>query len=178
MRKLNSYLIWLMPGGRSGNKLSKIILELSKKHKSPEFRPHVTFISNLAGKEKDLLAKTEKIAKSINSFDVKLIRAACLNEFFRSLFVLVYKEKELIKNHEIAEKILGLPKDKKFMPHLSLIYGNFSKKIKENIIKNTARVFHMKFKASSIYLVHCDDKAIKWTIVKKFRLKPKSAQAR
>ncbi len=38
MDKEHSYSIWLMPTGRINKKLSKIILELSKKHKSPKFK--------------------------------------------------------------------------------------------------------------------------------------------
>lgn len=171
MRKNISYSIWIMPDGKAKSRLSKIILKLSERYKSPKFKPHVTLIGGFTGEEKNLLAKTKKLSKSIKKFKIKLTKTAYLNEFFRALFILVRKDGTLAKNHEIAIKEFTLPKNKKYLPHLSLIYGNFSKKTKEDVIKNTGRVFNMKFEARSIYLVHCNEKDMEWTIIKKFPLK-------
>ena len=118
-----------------------------------------------------MLAKTKKLSKSIKSFDIRLARVAYLNQFFRSLFILVDKEKELIKNHEIARRMFSLPKNKKFMPHLSLVYGDFRTKTKKEMIKKIGTIFNISFEVNNICLVCNNEKSIGWTIIRKFNVK-------
>ena len=169
MRKSYSYLIWIMPGGVVKRKFSRIINSLSKKYNSPRFVPHVTLLGSFEGIETELIIKAEKYSKLIKPFEVNLTKVACLNEFFRSLFILVKKNKNVIKNHEIGRKLFGMP-SKKYLPHLSLIYGNFDKKTKKVMIKAIGEKFNSKFKVNSIYLVRKDEVDTTWTIIKKLKL--------
>jgi len=171
MRKPYSYLIWLMPYGKVNGRLSKIINELSKKYNSPRFAPHVTLLGSFEGFENELFIKAKNLSNIIKPFEVELTKASYLNEFFRSLFILVKKDRRLVKNHESGRKLFNISENKKFMPHLSLIYGNFNVKTKKEMIKLIGKNFNLKFKAKSIYLVHKNEVDLKWTVIQKFDLK-------
>ena len=170
MRKMYSYSIWLMPAGKINQRLSKIILKLSGKYKSPKFKPHVTLAGGFTGKKKDLLSKTEKLSKLIKPFTVKLTETSHLSEFYRSLFIHAEKTPELMRAAVIARKLFSLPNDRKYIPHLSLIYGNFSREMKENIIKILGKKFNINFKVKSVYLGFNDERKKQWTIIRKFPL--------
>ncbi len=174
--KKHSYSIWLMPSGRINKKFSKIILELSKKHKSPKFMPHVTLIGGFTGDKKQMLLKAQILANLIKPFDIKLTETAHLNEFYRSLFVYVKKTPELMKTYNLARKLFDFPK-KKYMPHLSLIYGNFSKETKERIIiKEIGEDFNVTFRVKHICLGFNNEVKKQWPVVKRFSLLFKSGE--
>ena len=169
MRKQHSYLIWIMPEGEVKRKLSRIINKLSQNYNSPKFEPHVTLVGSFEGTESELIITAEKYSKLINPFEIELTKAAYLNEFFRSLFILAKKTKSLLKNHETGKKLFAVP-NKRYLPHLSLIYGDFDAKTKKRIIKAIGENVNLKFKVKSIYLVHKNEVNLKWTVINKFDL--------
>lgn len=160
-----------MPAGRTKEKLSKIISSLSKKYSSPTFRPHVTLAGGIAGSEKELTRKAEKLSKTLKPFTVHLGRVRYLDEFFRSLFIAVKKTPEYMDAYEKSREVFDLPENHGYLPHMSLIYGDFSRATKEEIIKKTGRNFHESFEARRIFFVFNNEKEKKWTVIKKFSLK-------
>lgn len=171
MGKMRSYSIWLMPTGKINQRLAKIILKLSRKYKSPKFKPHVTLTGGFTGKKKDLLSKTENLSELIKPFTVNLTEASHLSEFYRSLFIHAEKTPELMRANRMARKLFGVPNGRKYMPHLSLMYGNFSMKIKEKIIKSLGKKFDINFKVKGIYLGFNNERKKQWPIIRKFALK-------
>jgi len=165
-----SYSVWLISEGKINEKLSAIISSLSKKYNSPLFEPHVTLIGGFVGDEKELLHKTEVLSRRIKPFNVKLTRTHQLNEFFRSFFILVEKTPELMNAYREAINVFGLSEDPDYMPHVSLIYGDFEPKIKENIVKEIGRDFNISFKAEKIHFVFNDERNKKWKRIASFPL--------
>lgn len=171
MRLEFSYSVWLMPTGAVNEKLSSIISNLSKKYGSPKFQPHVTLIGGFTSDEKELISKAEQLAELLNLFEVKLTSVHCLDEFFRSLFIVVEKTPELMNSMKIARGIFGLTENKDYTPHLSLIYGDFTKEIKDVIIKDIGKDFNMSFRIDKIYLVFNNEKDNIWTKIKELPIK-------
>lgn len=165
-----SYSVWLMPEGKINEKLSGIISSFSKKYNSPLFRPHVTLIGGGIGVKKVLQHKTEILSRRIKPFDVKLTRTHQLNEFFRSLFILAEKTPELMNAYREAINVFGLSEDPAYMPHLSLIYGDFEPEIKEDIAKEIGRNFNISFRAEKIHFVFNDERNKKWKTIASFPL--------
>ena len=96
--------------------------------------PHITLLAGFVDDESILLYKTENLSKKIRSFEIIFDQVRYLNEFFRSLFIEIKFSEELKLARNTAEKEFGW-KDKNYIPHLSLMYGNYSNQIKINIIK-------------------------------------------
>ena len=167
----NGYSIWLIPPAETFQKLSKIIFALSKKYSVPDFEPHITLIGNLIGHKENLISKTLKLAEQLKSFEIKLKKADYFDEYFRCLFIRAERSKEVAEANKIARETFNLKPDPEYMPHLSLLYGNFSTKTKGRIIAEIGREFNISFEVNSIHLYLTESEVNDWCKVKEFSLK-------
>ena len=141
-----SYSIWLIPEGNVKDQLKNTIYLLSTDFGGPIFEPHVTIVSSFIGSEKELFQKMITISRKIKPFEIFFDGIACLDEFFRSIFLKVKVNTGLQSARDIACKELNW-NDNDYIPHLSLAYGDYSKKEKMisrvNIIPNGFLVDHI-----------------------------------
>lgn len=169
----NTYSLWLIPTGEVYNKFTGIISQLSEKYHSPNFEPHVTLIGAVTGTEEELLIKTAQLANLIKSFKIKLDKVDYFAERHKALLIRVEKTDELIEANKIATETFNLPQDSKYMPHSSLLYGDFSPETKEEIIKNLGKEFSDEFEAKSVclYFTTGDEDEENWHKIKEFPFK-------
>ena len=167
-RNPNSYSLWFMPCKEQNIILENKIETLANQYGGPKFVPHITLLGGFVDDESILLKKTEDLSKKIRSFEIILDQVRYLNEFFRSLFIEIKFSKELKSVRSTAEKEFGW-KDKNFIPHLSLMYGNYSNKIKTNIIKKMG-VLPKVVTVNKIYLAHNDEINFKWKVIEGFKI--------
>ena len=172
MKIVTGHSIWIIPTGSIKRKLSKLMIELSKKFNAPKFSiPHVTLYENLHGNQSTLILKTKELAKSIKPFKLKLTQID-KGKNFRNLVILVKKTKELMNAYSKAKKIFGVkPKRNEYIPHLTLLLKDISQSEREEIIKNIGRNFDLEFEVKSIYLVPIGKNPLKWIPIKRFCLK-------
>jgi len=163
MKKCNGkYSIWLMPEREKGIYLTQLIHKLSEKYNSPFFKPHVTLIGDLSGEKKDLIIKTKELESSIQPYKIKLTTIKGLEEYFKSVFVKVEKTKDIMKANLKAREIFNKNSDSDYMPHLSLIYGNFPQKIKEEIISEIGDNLNLEFKVDKLHLFSTTENVENW----------------
>jgi len=170
------YSLWLMLSGDVYNRLVNLISHLSEKYSAPNFEPHVTLLSQVVGTEKEITAKTSQLATLIKPYEIKLTDLNYLDEYFRCLFIKVEETEEVMnantKAREIfGENIVNRHSDARYTPHLSLLYGNFSPQIKEEILKETGKEFNASFKVESICLFFTEGEINNWHKVKEFTLR-------
>jgi len=170
MPKAEGYSIWLIPEEEVYQKLAEIISQLSKKYSTPNFEPHVTLIGNLLGAGEEIISKTSKLASQLKPFKIKLKRAGYFDEYFRCLFIRAEKTNEIIEVNKIAREIFNLKSDSEYMPHLSLMYGDISAKIKEGILVDLGREFDIFFEVKSIHLFSTAGEVKVWYKMKEFFL--------
>ena len=170
--RAEGYSIWLIPSGDVYQKLAEIISQLSDKYSAPNFEPHVTLIGDLLGAKEEIISKTTKLAGSLKPFEIKLKRVDYLDEYFKCLFVRAEKTKELIQANNLAKEIFNRKFDPEFMPHLSLLYGDFIPEIKEKILGDLGREFNIDFEVKSIHLFSTTGEVKDWHRIKEFPLKP------
>ena len=159
-----------MPSGDVYNRLVNLISQLSKKYSAPNFEPHVTLLSQVVGSEEEIIAKASQLADSLRPYEIKLTTVNYLDEYFKCLFVRIKETEDVMRANEKARERCRHP-DAKYMPHLSLLYGNFSPKIKEDIIKEIGKEINMSFKVKSINLFFTEGEVKNWYRVKEFNLK-------
>ncbi len=157
-----SYSIWLMPEGELKKRVYSIIKEHHEKYGSPLFEPHITLIGSFGGDEQELKNKTKILASKLKPFTVTLDKVSYLDEFFRSLFFTVKKTPDFLEARKKALKVFGLPQEK-YLPHMSLIYGNFDAEDKKETSKKIGK-FSGGFEVRKIYLVTNDEKSLVWTV--------------
>ena len=75
---------------------------------------------------------------------------------------------QLIRARDIASKELDLIKDN-YMPHLSLIYGNYNSIQKENMISRVSSI-PISFSVNKIFLAYNDEINLMWKVIRGFSL--------
>lgn len=167
----NTYSLWLKPTGNIYQELAKIIENLSDKYSAPIFEPHVTLIGRLTDSEDNIIKRILKFVNLIKPIKIKLTGIGYLNEYYRCLFLITEETQSLMNANLKAREIFGRIHDTKFLPHLSLLYGNFDSKLKEEILKSLRGEFDIEFEARSIHLVFTGNKPKDWHEIKRFLLK-------
>ena len=171
MKNNGRYSIWLIPSGGVYNKLHDLIFQLSKKYFPSNFEPHVTLIGGLIGAEENILSKTSQLAAIAKPFAIRLTRVEYLDEERRCLFIKAEETDDLINANLRAREIFNQLQAPKYMPLLSLMYGNFSPEIKEKIIAEMGKNFNINFEVKSFYLFSTYSEPKDWHRVKEFALK-------
>ena len=164
------YSLWLMPSGHVRNRLADLISRLSGEYSSPGFEPHVTLIGNLPGPERETVSKTSELAASIRPLKIELDRVDFLDEYFRCLFIRAKKTEGLMQANLKARRVFGRLQDPAYMPHLSLMYGNFAPAVKRGVIATIGKEFDFGFVAKSVHLFSTGGKPGDWYRVGEFPL--------
>jgi 2'-5' RNA ligase len=164
------YSWWFVPTGTVWDRLSPILHELSARFGSPSFPPHVTLLGGCAGPRRDLIRKSAQVAAALRPLVIRLEEIDFLDEYYRCLFVRAALTEPLRKAHQVAHRTLDHGREPSFMPHLSLLYGNFERSIKEGLIAELGPRFDLQFKARSLdlWVTHGDPRD--WRQVAKFGL--------
>ncbi len=164
MDKSATYSLWLEPTGDIAYKLQQRINELSKKYDTPVFSPHVTLVGGLTASQTELKALTDTLASSVKPFSLKLSRAGYLNTYYQSLFIYVEQNDGLSHLHSNACSLFDCPDEykDKYMPHLSLLYGDLTREQKEKILNNIGREFYIEFPVKKVMLMHTDGQPNQW----------------
>jgi len=164
------YSLWLIPEDDAHNLYSEVIRKLSHTYHTSLFEPHITLLSSITGSKAELIAKTEMLSRHLTRIFVKPHGIKYLNEIYRSLFILITSNEELINANKLAKELFGLPLDEEFMPHLSLLYGNLPVKEKEKIKEKLDSKLLASFHVDNIVLFCTSNESDKWYPVQSFPL--------
>jgi len=162
MGRSHSYALWLEPSGDVAFKLQERIRKLSKQYDTPPFSPHVTLLGGIKATETELVPLANTLAASVEPFDLELTKAGCHNTYYQALFVHVKENSELKELRKNACRLFDCPADEKFMPHLSLLYGNLPREQKERILNMVGRDFYIQFPVKNIVLMQIDGEPANW----------------
>ncbi len=170
MIEITSYSIWLMPSRNTHAELSNLIARLSQRYAAPVFPPHVTLLGNLNGNKKELVAQAETLAARIRPFPVNLTTAGYLNEYFRCVFLQAEATPALLEANRLARNLFLHRQDSEFMPHLSLLYGIFNARTKQQIITSIGPELPRSFMVHTVYLFSTAGDPKDWRQVAQFAL--------
>ena len=171
MTESNVYYLWLMPEAKSNNFFSEVIRKLSHEYQTRLFDPHITLAGGITGPESELLAKTEELAGLLPRLKLEPLEIQYLDEFYRSLFIAVAPSNPLVNANKLAKQLFELPLDAEFMPHLSLLYGDFSVSEKERMKGELSTNLLKQFYVDRIVLICTEAHSDRWTAVNSFPLK-------
>jgi len=157
-----------MPAGEVYLALANLISDLSKEHSSPRFDPHVTLLGELTGSYDEIESCASKLSVNLRPYAIKLTRVEYLDEYFRSLFIRVEETEDVIEANLRAREIFDRQRDPKYMPHLSILYGNFPSAIKDKIIGKIGREFSLCFEVNSLHLVDTGARPENWCTAREF----------
>jgi 2'-5' RNA ligase len=168
--KPKTYSLWLMPSGQVYRRLRGAILRLSRIYSTPVFKPHVTLLGRIVGPQREVLAKCAQLVRGMRPLVVRLSSLDGFGEYYRCLFVRVAKTGPLRKAYRAARRIFNIKKRPAYMPHLSLMYGDFPPRLKAQIIRKLGGRFNLEFEVRSLHLYSTTGKPRAWRQVKAFGL--------
>ena len=165
------YSLWLMPRGDVYDGLARTLHKLSARYSAPEFAPHVTLLGSIVAPRREAIRKSAALATLIRPFMIRLGDIDYRDEYFRCLFVRATITQPLRKAHQIAQEVFGFRREAPFMPHLSLLYGNFSRSLKDEAIAELGPRVDLEFKVRSLHLYSTRGEPRGWRCVEKFGLR-------
>lgn len=166
--KTKGYTISILPPGQEYKRFEMLIKKLAQKCGGPVFAPHITLLGQATDNEAYAFQLGEELIKNQEPFSVTLNKVDYQNYFFRALYVLVEKTEPLMKLHEKAKQIFGKIDVGEYMPHLSLLYGNFEPEIKEKIIQEIGSNQSSTFTVNSLHLFKTEGEAHQWYHAREF----------
>ena len=153
MTETGSYALWLMPNGEVYDRLARVIIELGHKYQAPVFEPHVTLLAGIPGPEEPIVGQCHRLAAMVEPYSIQLNKLDQLDEFYRCVFVRVQETGPVMETNLKAREFLGLEQGPPYMPHLSLLYGDFPELTKRQIIHSLGESWDLKFLADRLYLI-------------------------
>jgi 2'-5' RNA ligase len=164
------YSLWFMPTGDVFARLSEILQRLSARYGAPKFPPHVTLLGGCVGPRCELIRKSAQVAAGIRPFTIRLGEIHCLDEYFRCLFVRAALTRPLQNANLAARQAFDSRREPEFMPHLSLLYGNFPQCLKESAIAEIGPRLDVQFKVRTLHLYRTHGAPGQWLRVASFGL--------
>lgn len=158
----STYSLWLQPHGDIAYRLQERIKKLSKKYGTPLFEPHITLLGGLKASETELLSLTNTLASSLKPFEVLLTKTGYTDRFYQSLFLYVKKSNTLMSARSLACRLFDCSESKKYVPHVSLLYGDISRNEKERILNIIGREHYLSCPVKSLALIKSDGTPEAW----------------
>lgn len=159
------YSLWLLLPGEVRSRYAALIETLSRRHDTPRFEPHVTLLGDLRGEEQELGALTRDLARRLEPFEMRLLDAGYLDEYYRCLFVLAAHSRPLLHAHDEARRQFCRRLEPDFMPHLSLMYGLLGEEDKKKILEQIGRYFDDRFRVQELGLYAIEGTPEQWRCV-------------
>ena len=165
------YAIWFVFEKDDREYVSNIIKELNAQYKSQIFVPHITAYG-LVDADLDVLDKIVlNSIKGEKPFTVEKKSISYSDDFWKTVFVEIHPNKELVRIHDRLTKSLASFGKYEFEPHVSLIYKKMNPEQKKNLIASLD--VKNRFKINGICIMQFSEDISKWMIVRQYNLDSK-----
>lgn len=161
------YGIWILPSGESGAQLQSLINQIADNYGSIKFIPHVSIAGMIVDDEdlNEVKEKVNQLAKRLNKFTIVLDEYGMKDEKHRCIYLLAKSDKLENVFREAVEMFPGAMVERnRTMPHLSIVYGEHSNSIKQDIIAQYQNL-DIKFEAEGLDLCLSDGSEEEWRSV-------------
>jgi 2'-5' RNA ligase len=166
---LPRHALWLMPTGAVERKFSQLIAQLAEHYSAPVFPPHITLIGRIEAPAGKIISKAQELASLIQPFTIKLMTVDSTDFYYRALFVRVDPSARVLAAYEQARQFFP-SNEASYMPHLSLLYGDFSAETKEAIIQKIGDRCTDEFEVNALHLYLTEGEVPSWHPVRTFPL--------
>jgi 2'-5' RNA ligase len=147
------YHLWLKPSREASDQFADVIRQLALNLNAPTFEPHITLLGNVHGSEAEHMARSKELARRLSPFPITVNRAAFGDDYFHCVFLVVDMTPPVLHAHTLARQIFHQKKDNRYLPHISLVYGQYSESWKKDIIARLSASLCLPFEASHLSLI-------------------------
>ena len=156
--------VWLLPKGADKIYLSDYINIYSNLYDSKRFYPHLTLFGRVDLNPELFFPFFNEIRLDAKISNVKTLSIKVGKSYFKKLYIPLGYNEKIYAIQKKVDSILKNYKKYKFDPHMSLAYGNFTARKKDN--KLISPITKISF--SSLAIVHTPDEIKNWSVIKKF----------
>jgi 2'-5' RNA ligase len=169
----SAYSLWLQPSGPAYDHYQEWINKLTAAHGTSHFEPHVTVLGQIQNNETDVVMRTQAMAnKIVGPVDIHLMKAAYGETYFQCIYLLAEDTDRLQKLYDNAKEyfnIGGLP-NPSYMPHMSLLYGDYPMEIRQQIVASLPIDLTGSFEAATLAVVNTRGEEKDWHKIAAFQL--------
>lgn len=141
--------LWVCPTGDAKQAYFEIIGSMSQELGTFHFFPHVTLVAAIMTSPEDVVQRTKDLAAKLTPYTFHFDSLSHKDRYFQCVFAKMKLTPEVLNANKIAREVFSERQaDPDYMPHLSLVYGEFTKTMKESKIIPTMEK-QIKQKASS-----------------------------
>ncbi|MES2014345.1 MAG: 2'-5' RNA ligase family protein [Patescibacteria group bacterium] len=169
--KVFGYHLLVRPRGLLLKELEETVKVLAEEYDGPLFEPHVTLLSSMPFEDETLLIeKTAALAEESKALQLTFGEIGMQDAYFRTLFLRVELSEDLAKLRARAEQVFDMENTDAFMPHLSLLYGNYPQTKKVATAALITAYKGVSFDVDSILLYKTDGEPTTWRTIQEFKL--------
>ncbi|EJU05378.1 LigT-like protein [Dacryopinax primogenitus] len=130
--------LWLPPPPKEAKILQGVINKLADKYNAPKFHPHITLLNKVPEHMtvEEILTCIRSVVPPEDPLPIKLSRVESGDFFFQCVLVSVEKSEYIMTLNRDIRKAFDSHDHRKFFPHLSLVYGDYTKEKKERIVQD------------------------------------------
>lgn len=160
--KTAGYHLFLEPEGKLQEEVAAIIGSLATEFDGPMFSPHVTLLARIpVEKEEVLIEKTKQLASSLSPFEVVLGTLDMEQAYFRALYLQVESE-EIKSAHQRANELFSMQDEGQYVPHMSLLYGNYPETQKQEVASALEVPTSSSFLVNRLHLYKTEGETSNW----------------
>ncbi len=167
---LDCYSIALLPSQKIDTDCRAIIQRLAAQYNAPPFIPHISILTRMQGEEAVLIEQAQTIALTTKKIDIHVTGIEYRDMWNQCLFLRCALSDELVGLHQSAADIFGVQALKDFMPHLSILYGDYPESEKPEMAASVGS-YPQSFTADRIALFRNKGLPSAWTVVREFVLR-------
>lgn len=133
------------------------------------FEPHLTLLATIPIEDELLLAgKATALAGAIAPFTLTLEGFGAEDTFFRALYMRTLNDEEVSGYHRQARALFGGEDPIPYVPHVSLLYGNYDAERKTKSIEVLKSLGSVSFPVTALTLWETPGEASTWKKVQTF----------
>jgi hypothetical protein len=128
--------LWMCPSGAAKEAYSSIISEISfELGGTVRFTPHITLVAAMMTGAEDVVERTKILAAELVPYKFELDQILQRDAYFQCVFAKMNQSEEVMAANAVAKEFFPERKtDLDYVPHLSLVYGDFDLAEKESLI--------------------------------------------
>jgi 2'-5' RNA ligase len=128
--------LWMCPSGYAKEAYSSIISETSfELGGTLQFKPHITLVAAMMTGAEDVVERTKALAAELAPYQFEFDQISQRDAYFQCAFAKMKRSKGVMAANALAREFFPERKaDPGYMPHLSLVYGDFDLVEKESEI--------------------------------------------
>lgn len=147
------YHLWLKPSHEASDQFAEVIQQLALELDAPTFVPHITLLGHLKGFEAEHVTKSKELARHLQPFPVNVSGPGFGEDYFHCVFLVADMTPPLFHAHQLACQMFHQEDGGHYLPHLSLVYGEYSESRKKDIIAALPASLYRPFEATHLSLI-------------------------